>query len=739
MITRLLETHSLAYYLQGKELFYGVSLHLNKGERYGLIGPNGVGKTTLLKILAAQLNPGVGSVTKQPGTDIYLMEDKLSEGTLWENALQSLAGLKSLELSLRQEEELISKSEGSLEAYAQLLSQYETKGGYNAEQSLKKHLTEFGFSEARFSQNVNNLSGGERMRLVLAMALSQQADVLLLDEPSNHLDIAMKHYLQKKLAQYPGALMIASHDRALLDAVCTHILSFDKGQLKKYSGNYSAYKVQQNHEMRTRKNQLKEKAKLELSLETSYQAPAYQQAEKRRKKLEHKLAAFRVTETTESSQAALQFRERQAKGLVYAAKHLGKQLGEFKLEVDKLQLYAGDKLALLGANGSGKSTLLKLISGELESDNPKVESYWQSNAKLFYFDQQQKGLVEDQTLLEGLEYLVSSERAKMLLALVKLPPDHWHKLPHEVSSGQRARAGIAKLIASEANILLLDEPTNALDLPLIEILESSLRDSAATVLLASHDETLIKAVCKDVWSIESGKLVPYRGGLDGYYKGRKQVIEEPILVPEQTQEAESDEAKLERLELERLSLEDALLDPYLLTERERERAKVRYADLFNELSLIYDAPFPEPLPRFQVVKNGVLISSNGFLNHICLFETAYEVTVKVQKPSDKAIGHITFLSPKDSCLLTWARLALVKAVIEIAFERLELSALQVQTKDDLSNLGFQAAEANWWLLQRSYYEEQHGFIRPESKAKQRKKRRFRTQRNNRKANIKLNS
>ena len=713
MQTRLLETHSVAYYLPNKELFYGLSLELYKGERYGLIGPNGAGKTSLLKILAAQNKPSLGSVVKQPGTDVYLMTDQLPAGKLWESALSSLAKLKALEQTIREEEKQLEEAKGSLDNYARLVAEFELKGGYHAEQNLKKHLSEFGFGEDRYSQEVNTLSGGERMRLALAMALSQQADVLLLDEPSNHLDLAMKHYLQKKLTQYPGALVLASHDRALLDAVCNKILSLDQGQLKQYPGNYSAYKLQKDQEARTRKHQLKEKARLEQSLAASHLAPAYQQAHKRRKKLERSLTKLAPGEAQNSPQAALNLHERRSTGLAYAAKYLTKQLDKLSLHIEKLQLYAGDKVALIGPNGSGKSSLFKLISGELESDHPKLETFWHTDSKLFYFDQHHKGLAEDQSLIEGLEYLVSSERAKMLLALVKLGQADWHKYPHEVSSGQKARAGIAKLIASEANVLLLDEPGNALDLELIELLENSLRDSSATILLASHDEALIKNVCKDIWGLENGELVAYRGGLSGYFKGTKYQPEETFLAtdhPEPNEVAESDEVRLERLELERLSLEDALLDPFLLSERERERAKLRYKEVFDELSLLYDAAYPEPLPRYQVSKDKVLISSNGFTEQTCLFETAHEVGVRLQKPADKAIGHILFLSPKDSCLVPWAKYTLLKAVIQIAFERLELSALQVQTSTDLSGLGFQAAEANWWLMQRSHYEKQERYI-----------------------------
>lgn len=716
MSERLLDVDSLAYHRKGQELLWGVSFALHKGERYGLIGANGVGKTTLLKLLSGDLSPSNGKVLKQPGVSLYVGQQSFAAETLWQAALHSLDELNALEWALREEEQRLATAGGDLGKYAQLLSLFEAKGGYQAEQLLKKHLSEFGFDETRFAQSVSSLSGGEQMRLLLAMALSRQADILILDEPSNHLDMAMKRYVQKKLQGYPGAVILASHDRALLDAVATHIIELEQATLKRYTGNYSAYKIQKAQEAKRRNRQLKVKERLEQELEASFSAPSYQHAEKRRKKLLAGLEKLEPVEASQERSAVLAFSERKAKGLIYQAKALSKRFPELSLELKALQLYAGDKIALIGANGSGKSTLLKLIAGELESDDPRVEIFWHKDSKLFYFDQYHKGLNAEQGILEQLEYLLSSERAKMLLALVKLGQEYWYSYPEALSSGQKARAGLAKLVASEANVLLLDEPTNALDVAMIEVLEQSLKASTASILMASHDEALIRAVSKQVWSLEAGELSYYRGGLAGYFKGNKvpeaQNFLEELTSPSQE---ESYEEKRERLELERLSLEESLLDPFLLSERERQRCKLRYHEVWDELSVLYDEVFPEPLPRYQLQSDGLGLSSQGFIGTSCLLESAYGIGVKVQKLAEKPIGHVSFVKPQGQVLLAWAKNALLKATLELAFERLELRALQIQEEADLLALGFQQLENNWWVQDRSSYEQRQGFVNAKHK------------------------
>ncbi len=233
---------------------------------------------------------------------------------------------------------------------------------------------------------------------------------------------------------------------------------------------------------------------------------------------------------------------------------------------------------------------------------------------------------------------------------------------------------------------------------------------------------LVQSLCTKVWALENAELNHYRGGLEGYFKGNKQIEAMPFIEAVEQIKEVNFEAQLENLELERLTLEQRLLDPALLTERERDRAKLRLVELMNDLSVLYDSQYPEPLPRYQVSFAGLTVSSNGFEGKSCVLSVSEDISMLLRTASESKVAHLSFKT-KGQCLLFWAKEALLKAAIQIAFEHLDLTALQLQDEANYSQLGFKSAANNWWILNRSHYEHQLKLIRPVKQTPKRKHRR----------------
>jgi ATP-binding cassette, subfamily F, member 3 len=712
----LLRADHLYYWQQGHELLKDVSLTLRQGERVGLVGRNGSGKTTLLKILSGESQASDGKIFRSPGVRLsYLAQQlKFADGAIWEVARTALEDVQGLEQKLREEETRIAQG-GSLEDYRKLTEQFEQLGGYEAETLLAKNLSLFGFSE--ISQNVQTLSGGEQMRLALVMALVRQPDVLLLDEPTNHLDIRIKRLLGSRLKSYTGTVVIASHDRAFLDAVCTHTALLKDTTLTLYKGNYTRMQTHRGLESQTLQKKIKEVKK-----ETN----RFEQSRHWQGKTERRLPEMPVLEP-ETKESKLIVKSGTVKETLLTAKHLSKSFVGARgssplLENVSLRLESGDKVALLGANGTGKSTLLKILSGELESDNPNVEIYFHPDSKVFIYDQRHKAVADNTVILEQLTPFVSDERAKMLLSLVAIPKERWLDFPSTLSGGERARLGLAKLIASEANLLCLDEPTNDLDIQLIERLEDALKSSTSAAIFVTHDERFVENVATRIWSLENGKLVEYQGGIAGYFK-KQQKVEE--LKVEQSEEGteETDEEKLERLETERHDLEDILLDSITTSERDYARAKLRHHEVMEELSTLYDKPLPPPLPRYQISERGVEVDANIIAGQIELGTNA-PVTLKIKRL--ESVAHLSMLEPEESCLLPWVRIALLNCLTRLSFLYFDAKVVQYQSELDVSASMLKSAGEGWWVMERSSFEQREGYLRKTiSTNSQHKKKRFR--------------
>ena len=726
----LLRAEGLSFRYGAADTLLDVSLGLNAGQKLGLVGPNGAGKSTLLRLLADELKPEEGRVLRAPGLRVGVLRREFEPGrTLWEASEGALKHVRSLERALREEEARLSAGEDRLAAYGELVEAFEAAGGYHAEEGLRSFLAAFGFNEAHYNREVSTLSGGEGARLALAVLLAEGADVLLLDEPSNGLDLTTRRGLAQRLAEIKSAFVLASHDRALLDAACTHTAWLEQDRLSLYRGGYSGALEQRGQKLRSREKRNRERDKERARLAQTragmagWNTPA---AARGRKAVEARVKRLEgeVEPSSSAKPAELRLETERARGTLLAAEHLSKSYGGQAVVRDaSLRVHAGDKLALVGPNGSGKSTLLELLVGELESDNPKSRLDWGKDAKVAVFDQQNRGLSDNLDLLDGLTRYVSEGRARGLLSLVGFRGEDVGKVPAELSEGQKARAGLALLMAVEANLLILDEPGEGLDVAMIGLLEGALRDTEAAFVLVSHDETLIEGVAERVLTLQGGVLKEFRGGLAGYYGGtlRLEEVREKEREPEPE---ESLEEREERLEAERLELDERLLDPFGLSEREVERLKRRYREVTDALFALYDARLPPPGPRYGVREGAVEVWGDEAGGAV-LFRSNAGLAVTLILPTLEAgdgeakqegrVGHLVLAEPEDKCPLPWARERVLNAVARIAFERLGVRALQLQTSHDLSGSHFRAAGEDWWTLSRAAYEAAEGYGRRQSR------------------------
>ncbi len=652
----LLHLRHLTLLRNGEPLLADLDLRLRTGSRIGVVGSNGAGKSTLLSAVAGRLAPDDGAVLRPPGVRLgYLPQqlDELPASRVWEAAAAGLLAAREAEARLREEERRWAQDATSADALAEALETFERLGGYRAEADLRETLAAVGFPESSYDRPTAQLSGGERRRLALAAALAGEPELLVLDEPTNHLDLAMRAWLGRRLARWRGAVLLVSHDRALLDSATDATLFLERGTWELRRSSYGRARAARDRDLRALRRRDAERRKEAERLRAMAEELGRRgdrSAVRRRRQAErrHQQAAATAPEAGEASPTVLEPVTGTRQGVLLEARHLRR---EGVLEVPYLRLEAGRRVALVGPNGSGKSTLLALLAGELASDDPAAELRYASGLRLAHLRQLDRGLGAGQPVVAQLEEAVGRGQARRLLAEVGVGADAWTRPPEALSGGERARAGLALLLARRADLVLLDEPGNDLDLAALEALEEALRGGSAGVVLATHDRRLAEAIADEVWAIRDGVLLRY-ADVAGYVAGAEPLggitehaddlpdggsdeatataAQAPpprsdALPAEVEREAPSatalgpvDDAtaalrvRLERLEDERNAIERALEDPLRLADRERERLAARRAALEDELASAYDALLEPPAPRFRVRERGVEVHADRY-------------------------------------------------------------------------------------------------------------------------------
>jgi len=538
------------------DLFSGVSFSIAKGSRLALVGPNGVGKTTLLRIIVGLEEASGGAVTRARSMRLGYLPQEAEfevEGTLWDVCLDVFSDLQVSQQELHRLEEQMSdptQAEAVMERYGSLQREFERRGGYTYTTRIEQVLTGLGFAVKDYHLPISHLSGGQRTRAFLARLLLSDPDLLLLDEPTNHLDIAAVEWLEGYLGQWKGAALIVSHDRYFLDKVCNGILEMAFGGVEYYPGNYTAY-LSERQIRADRRRELFESEKAKLLKDVDYikrniSGQNVTQAKGRLRRLSRIVQAIeqvgfeavarqKWSETVEdvtvaTSPLGVEEAERRVRALrspVRALPRLHLKLrtagrsGELVLRTSDLVvgypgralfrapdivLRRGECAALIGPNGAGKTTFLKTILGQIPPLSGEVRLG--ASLQIGYFAQAHEGLNPANTLMQEIDSLMPHwlpGQIRDYLGKFMFSGEDVYKTVDMLSGGERGRLALAKLALQDTNLLLLDEPTNHLDIPSQEILQAVLDDYPGTILLVTHDRYLIDALGTQIWEIEPDK------------------------------------------------------------------------------------------------------------------------------------------------------------------------------------------------------------------------------------------
>ena len=499
-----LENISKSYGKQ--QILAGVSLKINDGDRLGLVGRNGSGKTTLVNIIAGQVFDFEGKLYKAKHAEIaYFRQDAQldSDTTLRQEMLKVFRDLRRIEdeiLLICEKLDTQPDNRNLIDELSLLQLRHEQLGGYDYEYQVEKTLSGLGFTELEFNLQVGRLSGGQKSRALLGKFLLQKPDLLLLDEPTNHLDINTIQWLENFIeTEFKGAVLTISHDRYFLDQVSGKVIELRSCQIKEYRGNYTSYLktkgIADISQQRLYDKQQQHIAHQEEFIQRNIAGQRSREAKGRQKKLGR---LERVEKPTSELPAMKIDFVTEARGGndILECLNLGIDFGEKTIFTGiNAEVSRQDVVGLIGPNGVGKTTFFRLILGEIEPTVGKLKLG--RNLKIGYYDQEMKGLVPSNTLINEISELKpdwTQEKLRNYLARFLFLHDDVFKVIAHLSAGEKARLIFSKLLLEQPNLLLLDEPTNHLDIPSIEALEVALNEYSGTILVISHDRHFLNKI-----------------------------------------------------------------------------------------------------------------------------------------------------------------------------------------------------------------------------------------------------
>ncbi|GGA49027.1 multidrug ABC transporter ATP-binding protein [Kroppenstedtia guangzhouensis] len=520
----------------------GISLKVEEKERVGLIGPNGAGKSTLLKVITSRIPADSGEIHISKKARVGYLAQSIepdAEGTVWDEVMKAFLHLREMETQLRDLEQEMGRPSvladekrylQVTEQYARLQESFEQAGGYSHEARARGTLTGLGLGGLDWKKtSVHAISGGQKTRLALARLLLEQPDLIILDEPTNYLDMDALAWLEQTLESYPGALLVVSHDRYFLDRIVSVIYELDRTRITRYKGNYTQY-IRQREEQNVRQEKAYEQQQQEIRrmeefvrrnmarASTTKRAQSRQKALERMERIERppgdrKKAAIRFIPSVTSGQQVLETEELT----------VGYDSAHPLIAPARLRLKRGDRIALLGPNGAGKSSLLKTLVGSLPPLSGKIT--FGTQVRLDFYDQEQEELNEKQTVLEEVwnaHPRLDQTQIRSYLGQFLFTGEEVFKRVSSLSGGEKARLSLLKRLLNRANLLLMDEPTNHLDLESKERLEEGLESFPGTLLFVSHDRYFINRLATGIWEVKDGRITVFDGSYEEFLEQKKE-------------------------------------------------------------------------------------------------------------------------------------------------------------------------------------------------------------------------
>ena len=555
---------------------------VDEGSKVAIVGNNGTGKSTLLKIIIGELPADEGEVTlKKDATMGYLaqyQEDAFGSNIL-DTVLSAREDLLSMEKRLSEMEQKMSELDHSemeafMETYHKLQHQFDLMGGYTFRSEAVGILKGLGFEGDDLSKSMNELSGGQKTRVSLGRLLASTPDLLLLDEPINHLDLNSIMWLEGYLASYKGAVVIVAHDRYFLDKMADHVVDLSYGRTTVYTGNYSSFVAQKelaqiSYENAYEKQQKEiehQKAVIE-KLQSYNREKSIKRAESRKKLLDKMDVMDAPDKDLPKMRLTLEIEKESGKDVLDFS-HVTKSYDAKNIFSDlSFEVHKGDRIAILGDNGTGKTTILKCINGLTDFESGEIR--FGANVTVGYYDQEQQGLTENNTVFSELHDaypFLTETKVRNTLAAFMFTEDDVFKRISDLSGGERGRVSLAKLMLSKSNLLILDEPTNHLDMDSKQMLEEALNEYDGTLLYVSHDRYFVNKTANIILELSNGGLTKYLGNYDDYIAKKEQLglnggsLKESVSTNSATEEtaAKLDFKEQKRIEAEKRKLQNRI-------------------------------------------------------------------------------------------------------------------------------------------------------------------------------------